>query len=483
MAPPPDLHMNKTRREHPAAIPGHLSRYALLLLLPLLRGVRYIRIPDGFPLWLQGTWIDLTAAGLLLVLPTVAWLRRTYDLSPQRLRLRRGILWRRTTYIPMRLVTTLTVERPLWLRLLGAARMVADTDAGHHRLADVRLIIPKKQALLLLKSPHRDAGLRIAPWRVWLLSVLSSDSLSGVLLLTAVFRQSGVLLGKGLQQTVLDNLEAVAEALTIIPRTAALLAFVLLGGWLVGAARNLMRHLPFSVCRQEDTVTIHTGLFSYRTHCCAVGAIHYADRRQTLVAFLTGLCTVSISCTGYGKDKNTLAVLLPPCRRKQADRETAALLPHLTPVAVTLRPVRGALMRYIRLPLLLLGGHPLLRWLVTLLLPEWQELITYLSLMAVLPCLWLLAVRCVDRYTAGVGFSGGRYSLCYSARLTLHRVTVPAHKIAAVHVCQSLWQRYRGTCDIKVYSYHEFRRPHRVRQLLYNEVQQLLDTIKQGSDT
>lgn len=467
--------MIRPRREHPAAIPGHFPQYILLLLLPLIRGVRYIRIPDSFPHWLRGTWIDLTAAALLLLLPTLAWWRRTYDLTPERIRLRRGLIWRRTTYIPLGLVTTLTVERPLWLRLLGAARVAADTDAGNHRMADVRLTVGRRQAGLFLPETGHGHTLPMASWRVWLLALLASDSLSGILLLATVFRQSGILLGEGLQQTLLDNLEAAADAIAIIPRTAALLTLILLVGWLVGTGRHLLRHLPFSVCRRRDNITLRAGLFTYRTHCCAVSAINYADRRQTLVAYLLRLHTVYISCTGYGKDKNTLAVLLPPARHRQIDRELQTVLPACMPAEVTLRPGRGALFRYIRLPLLLLAALPLLGQTARALFPLWQELITYLCLMAVLPCLWLLTVRILDRCTAGLGYAGGRYTLCYSRRLTLHRATVPVDKVAAVHIRQSLWQRRRGVCDVKVYSYHEFRHPHRVRHLRLEDVHKQLD--------
>ena len=472
--------MIRVQREHPAAIPEHSVRYLLLLLPPLLRGMRYIRIPDGFPQWLRGTWIDLTAAGLLLILPILAWWRRTYDVTPERLRLQRGLIWRRTAYIPLGLVTTLTVERPLWLRMLGAAHVAADTDAGSHRTADVRLTVGREQANLFL--PQTDGGytLPIAGWRVWLLALLASDSFSGILLLATVFRQSGILLGEGLQQALLDNLEAAADAIAIIPRTAALLTMLLMAGWLLGTGRHLLRHLPFSVCRHEDTVTLRAGLFDYRTHGCAVGAIHYADRRQTLTARLLKLHTVYISCTGYGKDKNTLAVLLPPARAGQIQRELAALLPTITPIPLTLRPARGALLRYMRLPLLLLAAIPPTGQVARALFPLWQELILYLCLMATLPCLWLLAVRVLDRCSAGLGHADGRYTAVYSRRLTLHRVTIPAHKVAAVHIRQSLWQRRRGICDIKLYSYHEFRHPHRVRHLRIDEVRQL---INEGSVT
>lgn len=467
----------KPRREHPAAIPGHIPYYYLLLLLPLLRGIRYFRLPDGFPRWLRGTWFDGAVIALLLVLSAVAWGRRTYDVNQHRLRLCRGIFWRRTTLVPLRWVTTLTVERPLWLRLLRAARVSADTDAGSHRLADVQLTVWQQQAVLFVPESEDGVYLRIQAWRIGLLSLLSSDSLGGLLLLTAALRQSSVLLGESIRNRVIDNLEAAADTLAVIPRTAALLILILAVGWVTGTVRHLLRHLPFSLYRRADTLTVYMGRLTRRIHCCAVGAINYADIRQTLVAHLLGVYTVYISCTGYGKDQNTLSVVIPPCRKRRTQQEWSLLLPHLHPCAMTLRPAKGAVWRYGRLPLLLLLLLPVIGQTAGWLFPLWRETATYLSLLAVFPCLWLGAVRLAACRTAGVGYQDGQYSLCYVRRLTLHRVTVPADKVATVHIRRSLWQRRRGTCDVKIYSNHEFRRPHKVRHLRYDEVKKLLKEV------
>ena len=133
--------MSRPKREHPAALPGNTAPFLLVLILPLLRGAQYITIPDGFPHWLRGIWIDITLLVGLIVVLSGSWWCRTYDLSHRCLRLRRGFLLHATTLIPLPRITTLTVERSLLLRLLGAARVAADTDAGSHRMADVRLIV------------------------------------------------------------------------------------------------------------------------------------------------------------------------------------------------------------------------------------------------------------------------------------------------------------------------------------------------------
>lgn len=467
----------KTRREHPIAIPGHIPYYYVLLLLPLLRGIWYIRLPDGFPRWLKGAWLDGAVITLLLVLSAMAWKKRTYDINQHRLQLCRGIFWTRTTLIPLRRVATLTVERPLWMRPFDAVKVSADTDAGNHKLADVRLTVWRQQATLFVPESEDGVYLTAKGWRIWLLCLLSSDSFGGLLLLTAALRQSSVLLGESIRQAVIDNLETAANALTVIPRTAALLILILAIGWIAGTIRHLLRHLPFVLCRRTDTLTVYMGSVTRRIHCCAMEAINFIDIRQTLTAHLWKLCTVYINCTGYGKDNNTLSVVIPPCRWQQASKEWQALFLCWNPCHVALRPAKGAWRRYLRLPVMLLLTLPLIGHMVGRGFPLWRELAVYLSLLAALPCLWLGAVRLAACRIAGMGYENGQYSLCYARRLTLHRVTIPQKKVAAVHIRQSLRQRRQGVCDLRVYSNHEFRRPHKVRHLKYDEVQQLLKEV------
>lgn len=446
--------MNRWHREHPWAIPGRWLYYGFLLI-PLLRGRR---------LWYT--------AGIILLF-CVLWWRRTYRLSPRQLEVSRGLFWRRTTYIPLGWITTLTVERPLWLRLTGAARVSADTDAGHHRMADARLTVGRRVARLFLPDNRDGVCHPIPARRLWLLAVLSSDSLGSILLLAAVIRRGGTLLGRGLEQRLWQNLESAAAALALIPRTAALLTLLLFLGWLIGTGRHLLRHTPFVLCRQQDMLTIYTGWLTRRIHGCAIGAVNYTDHRQTLTAYLLGRTTVYLNCTGYGKDKNTLAVLLPPCRPGRADRDMAALLPDMSPVPLTLRPGRSAGWRYLRAPLLLLGILSPTAWLLCRGFPHWQDLITYLAVMSAAPCLWWLVIRWMDRRQAGIGYTNGRFTLVYSRRLTLHRVTVPEQKIALVQVRQTPWQQRRGRCDLLLFTNHEFRRPHRVRHLSPQELKNL----------
>lgn len=468
--------MNRPHREHPAVLPLRLSFYIWLFLLPLIRGVHLLGVPQEIPRWLRSHLPDRLLLLLMVGTALTLWWHRTYTLSRRHLILRRGVLIRRTTRIPLSRITTLTVERPLWLRLTGGARVVADTDAGNHRMADLRLLVRRRQLSIFLPERNR-VHFHAAGGRILLLSVLSSDSLGGFILLITVLRHGSILLGESLRRTVFDNLESAAEALALIPKTAAIVTLALAAAWLAGTGRLLLRHLPFRVGRTSDTLTIYTGLLTRRIHCCALGAINYLDRQQTLMAHLSGLSTGYVSCTGYGKDRNTRAVLIPPCRRATFRLEECLFLPTMAHHRLSIRPTKGALWRYWQGPLVLLSALPLAVWIGAGLFPNWRNLITYLALMAVLPLLWLLAVRWIDRRTAGLGYENRCFCLAYSRFLTLHRVTLPRHKVALVLTRQSLWQKRKGLCTIKLYSHHEFRRPHPVKHLPRDEVLKLLESL------
>lgn len=445
--------MHKWQREHPTSLPPRTPYYLLLVFVPLIRR----------PL------VAVTAAGILGLWLVWRWRHRRFALSPYCLRLERGRLWRRTVYIPLYRIATLSIRRPLWLRLLRAAQVTVDTDAGIPH-TDARLTVTNAQAALFLPQADSARAHAVAAKRLWLLAVLSSDSPGGVILLAAAVRQSSLLLGEHVQQTLWNNFEAAADMLERLPRVTAMVILTLVCGWTVGAVRHLLRHLPFAVHRGDDTLTIYAGWLTRRIHCCTVDAIHYTDQRQTLIACLLRRHTVYIRCAGYGKDKATTAVVVPPCSLRQAQRELAAVLPSLTPVSLRYRPCRGAGIRYMRLPLAILTLLLLIALPSTHPFPLWQGWIRHMAIMGLFPCCWWMTVHCIAHRRAGIGYADGRYTLCYSRGLTLHCTTIPRHKIAAVKIRQTPRQQRRGACDLFLYTYHAWRRPHRVRHLAIQDV-------------
>lgn len=457
-------------RQHPVAILRYTYRFLFLLLVPLLRGVRYIATPQGLYRWVQGTWIDLLTVLLLLLLPWLEWRRHTYRLTEDGFHICRGILFRRESVIPRRHVTTLAVERPFFLRPLRAVRITIDTDAGSRRQADFRLTVGEKRARAILEqrraaAPHPLYSYRPRWYSVVVLSLLASNSLSGIILLVTTFQQAGRQLGQTFQTWVLEDLKTVAGYMTVLPRTAAIIALVLAVGWGAAAVRNVLRYLPFRVTRTGGTLSIRTGLLVRRDYVCTVGSVNYVDYRQSLASKLLHLHMVFISCIGYGKGHSALSVLIPASPVKSSQEDVRHLLPEYRRRDVTLKAAPLSLYRYIFYPLwAMILLYPASR-LLQRLFPSWQELIFYLTVMAYIPCAWQLTVKLIDRFTAGLARTDGFFILQYSRLYTYHTVLVPENKVVAYSLTQTFFQRLAHNCDVLVYTYNESHQYHRIKNI------------------
>ena len=470
------------RHQHPIAMVKYTYRYLFLLLFPLARGLRYIRSPQGLYAWVRGAWQDLLVLFLLLLLSYLGWQFHTYSLDDEGFTIRRGVLLRRTSFVPRHSIVTLSVERPFYLRPLRAVHIAMDTDAGGSHQADFSLTVGEPRAREILEQRQSAAqkprhAYRPRWYHVVVLSLLISNSFSGILLLATTFQQSGRLLGEGFQQQLLGDLETMAGYMTVIPRTAALIALVLLGGWGVSALRNMFRYLPFRVTRYTSFLTIRTGLFTRRDYSCAASSINFVDYRQSLISRLLHLDMVFISCIGYGKERNSMSVLVPVSNLRRSEKEVRQLLPEFQRSPVTLKAAPFSLYRYVFYPLwAMILLYPVSRQLQQW-FPQWQELIYYLTTMAYIPCAWQLLVKTVDRFTAGLSRRNGFLNLKYSRWYTFHTVLVPEDKVVAYDLTQTPFQRMAHNCDVLVYTYNEASRCHRIRNIPTKQAEELFAGI------
>lgn len=467
------------RRQHPTAMLRFTFRFLLLLSLPLIRGLHYIRTPSGLAPWLRGVWLDLTVILILIVFPYIHWRRHTYCLTDTAFELHHGLFLRRTITIPRRHVTTLTVERPLYLRIFRAARIIIDTEAGDRYRADLTLTVSEKHAReIFCERQHRNhrARYHYRPngYRVVILSLLVSDTLSGIVLLVSAFHQTGRLLGEHYQEQVLGNIEAVADYMHILPRTTAFIALALLLGWGVAAIRSLLRHLPFESTRYHNLLSVRTGALVRRDYLCTVSAVNYVDDRQTLFCKLFRLHIIFIHCIGYGKKRHSLSLLVPASNAEHSSQAVHGLLPEFQLSEATVRPSGRSLMRYIFIPLLSIILLFPLSVVCSTLFPAWTELIRHLTVIAFIPCVWFLLVRIVDRYTAGIAWQHGFVTLRYSRQFTLHTVIIPKKKIIACRVRQSPFQRRKNVGDLLIYTHSEDTRRHRIKNIRMTDLQRFL---------
>ncbi|MBQ4613188.1 MAG: PH domain-containing protein [Clostridia bacterium] len=465
-------------RQHPAAMLRHTLRYLLLLTLPFLRALRYTGAPQNLSPWIRGIWIDLTAVGLLFLFVYLQWKRHTYRLTPDGLYLQQGVVLLRSHRIPYHHVATITVERPIYLRILRAARIVIVTDVTLRSEVALTLSERHANAMLAACQPNERTQRRCYRphwYHVVVLSLLASNSLSGVVLLITVLYRSSRLFGGHYGQELLNNLEAAADYIRIIPNTIAVLVLILLCGWGIAVVRSLLFHLPFSVTRDEQAFTVYSGKILRRDHLFDVRSVNFIDLQQTLVCKLLRLHFVFVQCVGHGKERDALFLLVPACSRAHSARATGTLLPEFHRAAVTIRPAPYSLLRYIRYPIVILAlVHPTAT-VLSRLFPIWAEAVGHLLSIVYIPLVWLLILNVIDRYTGGIGIENGCITLRYRSKLTLHTVFFPTDRIVSFRFRQSFFQRRRNLCDVCIYTHSKGTYCHRIKNVRADDINVLFE--------
>ena len=461
---------------HPLTILTHLWRVFYLTIIPVIRGFMGA-VRGDFSAWLRGAWIDI---GILLIMVAGAvwsWRRVTYTLEDEGIRIASGLLRRHDTRIPWDKIVTLSVAHPFFLRPLRGAYLRADTLGGSFKDADFTILLtPRQAAQVWERLEERDASVSGKVYTpstssIVALALLTSNAFAGVVFIATLVSQSGKLLGQEFSERILGTMETLTRQLAFgIPYSAAMLAYLLLFGWLYAFVQSFLNYKNMRVFRRRHTLLIRGGLLTRREYCIDAGDINFLDIRQSVSTKLLHLYSLYISAVGYGKQKDDISCVIPTAKGEVFNTHHHQLFPGFDASPRQLTP-KKTIFRFIGQPLAWCLGSPAATALLCWLFPGWRSFILFLGLMLLAPGLVLMVVRLLDYRTSGVSCDGISYTLRYSKGFYIHTVIVPKGKVVLVQLRQSPFQRRNGSCDLLVYTQAEGRSVHTCRGLPLHELQ------------
>lgn len=473
--------IHKYRHSHPINIVEHTTKFLILLLLPLLRTLILGR--EGFAAWLDGAWFDLTVIGLILLLGFWQWYRYVYRLDPDGISIRRGIFFPKRRFIQYTRLSVVAVEHPYYLIPFFAVRVSADTDGGAPTTPDFQVTIFKSQVedfLRRVDSPFINRSelkkvYRPKNFYIAVLSFINSNSLTGVIFAATFISGAGKVVGGEFESQVMQQLTSFATVIAAgLPPIAAIVGFVVLGGWLISFLLTLIRHLKFSAARQSGGLTIKSGLITKREYHIAVKRINLIELRQSFITKLFGFYTGFIHSNGYGKRKDELSVLMPAGDGHAIASNLDMLLPEIPLCKTTLRPRLKFLSRFMIPPLSWIGGVSAGWILLNLLFPSFSDVILYIGIMAEIPCFWYLCVKIASFFHTGVGESESAYTFCYTYGYRIKTVAVPKKRIVKLTLRRSLFQVMSGCCDLVILTFSEGKKRHVVPNVPFHEAKKMM---------
>lgn len=450
------------KRPHVINIFENTVRFWGLLIFPVIRGLLFSG--QSFFDWIAGAWFDILIILGIIGLGFVGWYFNLYNIEEKGIYSQKGILLKKQRYIPYDVLSTVTLDTPFYLAPFKAVRVYIDTDAGNSNKADISITMNREDALKL-KAKSRAAFVKNDKLRriyrpkelyIAILSVLTSNTLTGVLFISAYISQSGKLLGSEFENDIVNTVMDISDILALgIPPVATAAAVVILVGWFISFVLNLLENKRFTVTRQGGNIEISKGIIIRRICSVSTKRVNMLEMRQSLITKLFGFYSVFVHSSGYGKRKREVSVLIPAADKFESGRNLGVLLPEIPVGKKQISPDKKSLPRFATKPLIIIFSILTAMIFALWLLSRFTKLILFVGIMSELPAVWFLIISIVSYFETGVGIQNGVYTLSCNYGFRFFKSAVPKKRITKIVLRQSIFQKPLKCCDAIIYVYSE----------------------------
>ncbi len=314
--------MSKAKRLHPAAVIEilikNISRLVKIIIGPF---VVILSSPLGKK-WLLATGI----IGLVLYVigAILSWLRFSYTVHNDELRIEQGIFYRRKTYIPLERIQSMQISAGIVQRVFGLVKLEVQTAGGGNQAEATLSAIARKEASRLQNTLRPAVATLDSPAEETRQDLERSLGIKGLMVAATTSNGIGVVLVGGLallsqvNQYVPDEdiytrignyLVSFADQPGLIYLLAIFLLLLL--AWLLSIIGTVISMGGFSISRLEDRLLVERGLIEKRQINIPLNRIQAVKISAGILRQPFGLATIYVISAGHG-DKGSNATLIFP---------------------------------------------------------------------------------------------------------------------------------------------------------------------------
>jgi len=473
--------------EHPLKILKYSAKNIWLLIFPLIRGIRAYRLDvNRLYEWFKGSWFDILIILIILLFGYIKWKFSLISVNDRTLTHHYGIIFKVRTDIPIKNISSVTVEHPFHLRIFRAVKFYADTCAGTAASNDMYLLLKKStlnEIMEKIPSVSRRNSIKYSHkpklWLILLFSALFSSSFSGIVYIGAFFFHAGEIARDIILKSIdIISAETSKFIISTIPPVIWGITVFLLATWTISFIVNLIRYSGFSIRHDSDIIEIKSGYFTKRRFNIFMKKINYIDIRQNVIMKLFRVMSINISCSGYGSNTKNLPVLVPLITKRTLNENLSDIVHARFSISKQYKPKLTSFWQYIWISAITSVIILPLTSIITYLFPSFHQLAVFVTVMAEIPALWSIIINLTALCTNGITFNDGYIQINYSKGFTFHTVITEPEKIAKFCIKQSPFQRIFKKCTISIYFGSEISVKHTVKAIRIDDAGKILDTIK-----
>lgn len=482
--------MNKMRA-HPIVILENLTRNLLFLLIPGIKVALYVLFDNIFwkSILVNALVIDIFLFIFLTLYAFGSWYFKKIEIEGKKVTVTSGVFIKIKKEFSIKSISTVKLSRTVLSRLTGSCLFSVTTRAALFRLSKVDIKLSEKNAkqiadkLIIQNTDTLKKYYKPGFGYIAVLSAITSSSLSGILFVASFFSNTGKILGKSFENNVYTGLSELSNDLAFgLPPVAAMVAYVLILGWLIGFLLNLSRYKDFSLVRDDSFVTSEIGLFTKIKYYISVKKVSAVTIKQNLITLVLSVCSGYLYADGYGKGKNEKSVLIPAERLSRSLRILEMLIPEIALKGVCLKPKKSAVLRFINPSVILNVAIVAVGVLLKCWFPLSADLIDFMVVILLIPGAALLLISVTALFKTGLYADGD--ILCVAARKPLFSIVwsaVPLWAVTKIRIKRSPISRLFGNCDVLVYTRNKQEKRYVIRSVSYQKATELLKNLPEFS--
>ncbi|MFC4559904.1 PH domain-containing protein [Virgibacillus kekensis] len=362
--------MSEPKRLHPAAI--------LFLFAKSLREAIFVIVLGFISFKDNGLIYFLLGIGLLLILlvglSILSWMRYTYRVEGEELRIEYGILIRKKRYISKNRIQSIDLTAGVVHRIFKLTRVQIETagsgmnaeaslravrlSEGAALRSELKTVQSKQSAEVHDETPEAQGPSRKITNKRLFIAGSTSGRVGVVFAILALFFSE---LEQFIPDRVYDETLNWVVSLSIIFIVGLAVIFLLIL-WVLGIVGMVIKYGNFTITRNGDELFITRGLLEKKELTIPLKRIQAVGTQKSLIRQPLGYVTVFAEVAGGSTDKNEdfSSILFPIMKDDEVDSFLETFLPDYTGMEdeLTRLPSRALKFYIIRsvLPFLIIGG-------------------------------------------------------------------------------------------------------------------------------
>lgn len=363
------------------------------------------------------------------------------ELTPDRITVTKGLIFRRRCEIPLSAVTKIEIRRTPVLRLLRGKRVEISTLCG-----GTFFYLRTWERLPFLPG-HEGVCVKAGALQCIAGAFVDTRALSGVVTFGLFLNRIGGVFGSESFSRIMSAMVGAAEGITQlmsalhigVPRVTALAAVFIGSAWLFMFLRKAVGMLRFRLSCGGGYITVQRGVFTLYECRLVRHNLTACLRCDTLTTLL--LRSAPLYCHDV--------MLFPPVNRRTADRILAKMcgLP-VNRLDNRVIPPFSAIFGHCAVPLGWLGGFLAALLLTFIAEPVAADLIQSLLWSGAAISLWFVVTYAIYMRLSGASRAAGVTGLSFRRGARLYTAVIPDGKAPMYVLGRNLFQRFSGMCDI-----------------------------------